>query len=230
MKNDLLTYLTHRYYKDEKSKTEPGPVITISREYGCPGKEIAAHLNEVLNTKLSVRNEKPVWRWISKEILDEVAKELNLDPEEIRYVFEYEHKGIMEDILKAHGRKYYKSDKRIRNTIGRVIRSIGIQGHVIIVGRAGVVLTKDIPRSLHVHLEAPLEWRALRTSEKKSMTIEKARKYAEDMDKKRLEFREYYVGKDTDYTRFDVTFNCMTLSVDEIVDALLKLAELRKLI
>lgn len=230
MKTDLLSYLTQRYYKDERSKTEPGPVITISREYGCPAKDVAAKLSEVLNNKMIVKGEKPLWRWISKEILNEVARELEMDPEEIRYVFEYERKGIFDDILKSHSQKYYKNDKRIRNTIGKVIRSLGVQGHIIIVGRAGVVLTKDIPRSLHVNLEAPLEWRALRTSEKKCMTIEQARKYALDMDRKRREFREYYAGKDTDYTRYDVTFNCMTLSVGEIVDALLKIAELRKLI
>lgn len=230
MKTDLLSYLTQRYYKDERSKTEPGPVVTISREYGCPAKDVAAKLSEALNTKLVVRGEKPLWRWISKEILNEVARELEMDPEEIRYIFEYEKKGIFDDILKSHSQKYYKNDRRIRNTIGKVIRSLGVQGHVIIVGRAGVVLTKDIPRSLHVNLEAPLEWRALRTSEKKCMTIEQARKFALDMDRKRREFREYYAGKDTDYTRYDVTFNCMTLSVDEIVDALLKIAELRKLI
>jgi cytidylate kinase len=230
MRTDLVTYLTHRYYKDEQRKTEPGPVITISREYGCPGKHVAENLSLALNAKLSEKGEKPVWRWVSKEILTEAAKELQVEPNEIKYVFDYEQKGILDDILKSQGQRYYKNDRKIRNTIGSVIRSYGIQGNVIIVGRAGVVLTRDIFHSLHVNLEAPLDWRASRTSEKLCLSLEKARKYAVDMDKKRLEFREYYVGKGTDYTRFDISLNCMMLSVDEIVEILLNVASIRKLI
>src|SRR5512133_2244591 len=152
MKTNLVTYLTHRYYKDDQKKTEPGPVITISREYGCPGKQIAEKLCNALTDKLKSRGEKSEWRWVSKEILTEAANELQVNPEEIKYVFDYEQKGILDDILKAQGQRYYKNDRKIRNTIGNVIRSFGIQGNVIIVGRAGVVLTKDIPRSLHISL------------------------------------------------------------------------------
>jgi cytidylate kinase len=230
MKTNLVTYLTHRYYKDEQRKTEPGPVITISREYGCPAKSVAQKLSEAINNKLRARGISTEWRWVSKEILVEAAKELQVSPEEIQYVFDYEQKGILDDILKAQGQRYYKNDRKIRNTIGKVIRSFGIQGNVIIVGRAGVVLTKDIPHSLHVNLEAPLDWRTVRTSEKLCLDMDKARKYALDMDKKREKFRDYYVGRGTDYTRFDVSLNCMMFSVDEIVDILFSVAEIRKLI
>lgn len=230
MKTDLVTYLTHRYYKDEQRKTEPGPVITISREYGCPGKQVAEKLSNVLNDKLKIHGEKPIWRWVSKEILNEAANELQVNPEEIRYVFDYEQKGILDDILKSQGQRYYKNDKKIRSTIGKVIRSFGISGNVIIVGRAGVVLTKDIPKSLHINLVAPLEWRAVRTSEKKCLSLEKARKYALDMDKKRERFREYYVGRGTDYTRFDIALDCMMFTVDEMVEFIVRAAEIRKLI
>jgi cytidylate kinase len=230
MKTNLVTYLTHRYYKDEQRKTEPGPVITISREYGCPAKSVAQKLSEAFNTKLKTRGLTTEWRWVSKEILLEAAKALQVSPEEIQYVFDYEQKGILDDILKAQGQRYYKNDRKIRNTIGNVIRSFGIQGNVIIVGRAGVVLTKDIPRSLHVNLEAPLDWRTVRTSEKQCLDMDKARKYALDMDKKREQFRDYYVGKGTDYTRFDISLNCMMFTVDEIVDILFSIAEIRKLV
>ena len=51
-----------------------------------------------------------------------------------------------------------------------------------------------------------------------------------DTDKKRKQFREYFEGKNTDYTQFDLTLNCMTLSIEEIVKIILKTAEIRKLI
>jgi cytidylate kinase len=162
--------------------------------------------------------------------MSESARELDLDPSKIQYVFDYEQKGIIDDILSAHLSKYYKSDRRIRKTVAKVIRNIACEGHAVIVGRGGVALTRDIPDSLHINLDAPMEWRVLRVSEKHELSLEEAERYAKDIDKKRRQFREYFEGKNTDYTQFDLTFNCMTLSIEEIVKIILKAAEVRKLI
>lgn len=227
---DLLHYMSERHPRSTREHKDPGPVITISREYGCPANEIARKLVEAINNKAYIKGARVNWKWVSKEILFESAKKLELEPQYIEYVFNREEKSIIDDIITSHKNRYYKSDRRIRNTIGRVIRNIAEAGQVIIVGRGGVAIAKDIPASLHVHLEAPLEWRALRGSEKHNIPVEEARKCAVQVDINRKEFREYYQGKNSDYTRFDATFNCMTLSIDEIVSILLKMSEIRKLV
>jgi len=226
MQGDLLTYLKNRYEDSQNKMSGPGPVITLSREYGCPAKLIAKKLSEVLSAKKNASGTQSAWKWFSKEILEESAKLLQLDPSKIKYVFDYEKKGSLEDVFNSFS-SYYKSDRLIRNTIGKVIREIAMQGHSIIVGRGGIAIARDIHNSLHINLEAPLEWRTLRISEHYCLTLEKARETAIDTDKKRKEFRDYFEGKNTDYTRFDVTFNCMTLSPDEIVSTIVKITELR---
>ena len=230
MKVDLLKYMSDRLQEDCGKTKEPGPVVTISREYGCPAKRVAQKLTEELTRKMFVKGKDIEWRYITKEIMSESAKELGLDPSKIQYVFKYEQKGLLDDIIVAHSTKYYKSDRRIRNTVAKVIRNISCEGYVIIVGRGGVAITRDIPKSLHVHLEAPLEWRVLRTSAKHNISLEAAEQYALDIDRKRKQFREFFEGKNTDYTRFDITLNSMTLSIDETVNIILKSAEIRKLI
>ncbi|MBN2212718.1 MAG: cytidylate kinase-like family protein [Bacteroidales bacterium] len=230
MKVDLLKYMSDRLQEDLGKVKEPGPVITISREYGCPARRIAEKLTEELTRKMFVKGKDIEWKYITKEIMSESAKELELDPEKIRYVFKYEQKGLLDDIITSHSTKYYKSDRRIRNTIARVIRNISCEGNVIIVGRGGVAIAHDIPRSLHINLEAPLEWRVLRTSAKLDLSLEESEQYALDIDRKRKQFREYFEGKNTDYTRFDLSFNCMTLSIDEIVKIIIRAAEIRNLI
>jgi cytidylate kinase len=230
MKNDLLKYMSDRYHWDKKKEKYPGPVITISREYGCPAKQVAIRLAKLLTEKTKNKGKKKDWKWISKEILFEAAKELELDPSNIQYVFNYEKKSMIDDILSAHSNKYYKSDRRIRNTIARVIRNISYDGNVIIVGRGGVAITRDIEKSLHIHLEAPVEWRALRASQKHNISVEQAYECAADIDQKRKEFREYFEGKGTDYTQFDMTFNCMTLSVDEIAQGIFDMIMRRELL
>ncbi len=230
MKIDLSKYLTQRYQESLSEQRYEGPVITISREFGCPAKKIAAGLALRLNEIKSPAGKKIPWRWMDKEILSESARELNLNPEEIEYIFKYEKKNIFDDILSSHSRKYYKSDRRIRKTIALVIRNIASEGNAIIVGRGGVAITREMEKSLHVMLEAPLSWRALRTAEKHCMTEKESAKFALEMDRKRKEFRDQFHGKGTDYTRFDVRYNCMTLSVDNIVENIINLMKLRKFI
>lgn len=230
MKVDLSKYLEDWYKDDPAKNIYPGPVITLSRELGCPAKVIAGKLAEQLNAVKTKKSKEQPWRWISKEILDESAKDLKVDYEQIEHVFDYKSRGVLEDILFAHSKDFYKSDLKIRTTIAKVIRGFANQGNAIIVGRGGVAITRDIPLSIHIMLEAPLEWRAVRVASKHEMTIEQARNYAQSIDKKRNQFRNYYQGKGNDYTRFDIKINCMTLSMEEIVDIIIGAAKTRKMI
>jgi cytidylate kinase len=227
---DISKYMSERIHIESGPLKEAGPVITISREYGCPSKLIACNLAAELTRKSAVKGKEAKWKYVTKEIMAESARALEVDPEKIRYVFDYQQKSMLDDILSAQFTKYYKSERKIRNTIGKVIRNMAQEGHVIIVGRGGVAITRDIPWSLHVNLEAPLDWRVLRVSENYHISHSEARKTAIEVDRKRKEFRDYFQGKDTDYTRFDISFNCMTFTIDEIVQMILKAADTRKLV
>ncbi|MFC2112991.1 AAA family ATPase [Bacteroidota bacterium] len=230
MKVDLSKYLTQRYIESLDKQDFEGPVITIARESACPAKKIATRLVSRLDAiKVSKAKNIP-WRWINKEILSESARELNLNPSEIEYVFKFEKKNFFDDILSSQSRKYYKSDRQIRKTIEKVIRNIASEGNVIIIGRGGVAITREMERSLHIMLEAPLEWRVARNTQKYCMTEKEATKFCLDVDKNRREFRDYFHGGGTDYTQFDVRYNCMTLSVDEIADNIINLMEQRSFI
>ena len=230
MKIDLTNYLKDRYQEMQSSQAFPGPVVTIAREVGCPSKGLASCLIDKLNNSNYKFSKKIPWRWISKEILEESAKDLGVDLAEIQYVFDYKTHGILEDLLLSHSKKFYKSDRKIRDTVAKVIRNFADEGNAVIVGRGGVAITHDIPKSLHIKLEAPLEWRALRTSEKQNISLEQAKKYCLEIDKKREEFRNFFQGKGNDYTRFDMIFNCMTIDPREISEIIFETLKIRKII
>jgi cytidylate kinase len=229
-KVDLVKYLIERHQESFKPCPEPGPVVTISREMGCAGTQVAIKLVDELNKRYTFK-EGELWKWVGKEeIQSAAAHALNLPPEEINYVLEAKKKTMMDDILQSFSKKYYKSDRTIRKTVKDVIRSMACSGRAVILGRGGVAITRDIPRSLHINLEAPIEWRTLRISERMNIDEKAAEAYILEIDKQRAEFRDYFGGVNTDYTRCDISFNSMTLTISEIVDIIVKTMELRKFI
>ncbi len=225
---NLSRYALERLLERERQVVTPGPVITLSREYGCPSKLIAALLTDLINEKYA---RKKKWQWISKEILEETARKLGLMPREIKHIFEYKERNILEDMLISQEKKnYYHSDWSIRKTLGEVIRATAMEGRVVIVGRAGVALTRDIEASLHVRLMAPERWRATQVARTHKISYEKACRLISEMDKNRKKFLEYYLKKKSDHTVFDVIFNCSTLSKETIARTVLEMARLRKLV
>ncbi len=222
--------MTNREGKQEKprmSTQQPGPVITISREYGCHGKRIAEKLAEILTSKSEASGECKVWRWISKEILEESAKELKLSSALVKELSDYKHGSFFKDLALFFSEDFYPGDATIKNTIAKYIYDEAEQGYVIIVGRAGEAITKNIERSFHVKLEAPLDWRAGVVAEEEHINIVEAQKKCQAQDKRRAMFRDYFEKGKKDIDFFDAILNCKALSDDEILELLVIISETR---
>ena len=220
--NILQKYLEerHRDKKQDKDFGQPGPVITISREFGCSGKYLADKLVEYLGKEGYYDNIKGAWKVISKEILEHSAHELELHPSQIEYVFKYEKKSAIDEILSALSSKYYKSDRKIKNTIKKVIHNIGVEGNSVILGRCGSIITKDIPRSFHIRLIAPLEWRTQVIAKRFSLEPKKAREYVIDIDRKRAQLRNEMAGETVDNTDYNLIINAKDFTFDEMVQVI----------
>lgn len=230
MENLLIKYFEARI-KNESDSREPGPVITISREYGCPSKILAG----ILADKINAVNQEMVshphkWKWIGKELIEEAARDLKVDPQNINHIFNYQERSIVDDILASTKKDGYVSDHAIKKSIGKVIRSMGVSGHLIIVGRAGVVLNRDVKKSLHIRLMAPLEWRLKRIMEEDKLSKEKALDLITTKDANRKRFLEYYLGQKFQLQIFDTIYNCQHFSLEEIADSIIFSMTQRKML
>jgi len=230
--NILQKYLEerHRDKKEDKDFGQPGPVITISREFGCSGKFLADQLAEQLSNQAHVPDKQGDWKVISKEILEHSARELELHPSQIEYVFKYEKKSAIDEILGALSSKYYKSDRKIKNTIKKVIHNIGVEGKSVILGRCGSIITRDIPRSFHLRLIAPLDWRTEVIAKRFNLEPKKAREYVLDIDKKRAQLRNEMAGETVDDTHYDLIINASRFSFDQMVEFIIQGLKVKKVI
>lgn len=210
----ITGYARKRLEKREKQKKTGGPVVTISREVGCPSKLITKLLVQKINSKQNLH-----WKWVSKEILPESARELGIPPSEIKYFFGYNELGIVDGLLNTFA-NYYITDRKVYNTVKKVIKSIGFAGNTIIVGRGGAAICRDIENSLHIRLIAPLKWRTERIMEFSQVDRSKATELIKSYDQKRKKFMQQFQNTEGDHDLFDIIYNCASFTKDEIADSL----------
>ncbi len=230
MDNLFLKYMKERsgVQKSPDKKHElAGPVITISREYGCHGQPIA----QLLADKLSKRSVKlgvnKPWRMISKEILERSANELKLSETMLKDLTDYKQKTFFGNLATFFSQSYYPGDATIRNTIAKFLHDEAEEGHVVIVGRAAEAITKDMKQSFHVKLEAPLDWRVETVAKNDGISTTESRKIILEQDKRRAQFRNYFEKDRPDVDFIDLRINAKSMNEEEIVDLLLSVAESR---
>ena len=224
MPYDLLTYFEKRVARLKKEKSETAPFITISRQTGCNGNELAFQLIKKL------KSENIKWKYINKEVLEESAKKLKLDESKIKYVFDTVEKSHVDEILSALSNRYYKSDRIVRKTITEVLQHYAREGNMIIVGRAGIATTRELPGGLHIRLTAPYEWRMNALKRRKVFDRTDVAAFIKKHDAKKRKLIEHFCGKKISDIHFDLTFNCETFSKHQIVEMVVEAMELKKMI
>lgn len=217
MNNTMMVYLNKRLHQHDPkylaANTQRGPVICISREVGCGGVYIANLLAAELD-KQSIGNK---WKVLSKEILEESARELNMDPNKLRSILKEGDRSLFDDILNAFSEKRYKSDRKINKTLIDFITTFANDGHCIIVGRAGHIISRYIEKSLLVKLTAPLDWRTKQIMEKNKLNIRESLELIEKTEKERENFRKHIAGDNAKADEFDLTINISRMNIDDVI-------------
>lgn len=229
MESLFLKYFNERMTGKKSEPTKIGPVITISREYGCWATKIAELVADEINTN-HLQHAERKWKVIDKDILSHVSKQMNRDPQAISHIFGAKEKDMLTDILDSFTSTSYSSDDNIRRTISNVVRSFSEQGNTIIVGRAGCVLANHIPNSLHVRIVGPFHKRVERIQKRFSISEKEARHMVEDVDKKRKHFMALFKADKPDEELFDIVLNREFLKEKEMVHIIIELAKMRSLI
>ena len=217
MNNTLMVYLNKRLHQHDNkymaTDSQPGPVICISREVGCGGVNIARLLAIELDKQTFCRK----WKVLSKEILEESARELNMEPNKLRSYLKESDRSLFDDILTAFSEKRYKSDRKINKTVIDLIASFAIDGHCIIVGRAGHIIARDIEKSLFIKLTAPHDWRVKQIMAKSKFNVREAVDFIEKTEKERQNFIKHIANEKNTDVEFDLSINLSRMNASEVI-------------
>ena len=160
-------------------------VITISRQYGSEGDEIAASLCQILG-----------YQSFNKQLMLKVAAEVGLTEGEVVDFTEDQHRvlSILDRLLgspkstvtRTHNWSEDRFGVRAQDVkaldatdsiplVQAIIRAAYQHDKVVIVGRAGQAVLRNEPGVLHVRIEAPLETRIQRVQLREGLSYESAR-------------------------------------------------------
>lgn len=209
-------------------KVGPGPFVTISREYGCPGLQIALLVAEVMNTEESPAG--PGWQVYGHEVLEQLSKELHLEPEVLRRL-EHRAPHILAELYNsmATAAERLPSGYRVRRRLRAIVRHLTIKGHAIVLGHGSAGITADIPNGMRVSLEAPLEWRVGQLAFDEGLSHAEAHAAVEHWEKEHEFLRQVYRAEYHRRPLFDLTYDCSRFTPLEIAKHVACMLKLRRM-
>ncbi|MBQ2901010.1 MAG: cytidylate kinase-like family protein [Lachnospiraceae bacterium] len=204
-------------------------IITISRQTGSGGHEIAELLAEKLNIPLHDRN-----------VVEEARKELELEN-----VDEVDEKLVVDHLAKfakgyhaifGKGKLYHMMDhskddeptisEKLYETEAKIIKNLAGMGPCIFVGRCADYVLKDRDDVLSVFITAEEEQRVQRMMDRREMTHERAVNAIEFADRDRAKYYQAYTKQKWGVPEtYDITLSSTALGLDGVVEILAKLYE-----
>jgi cytidylate kinase len=198
-------------------KARKGPVITLSREFGCEGNATGAALQGLLET-----GGQP-WIVFSRGLHEQLASER--DPVlELREMLDEHGRGAIEELV-DHLFADKPTDYIRFKTLAHSIHVLGSLGHSIIIGSAGVLLLRDASNAFHVRIIGSEAFRTRRIADAYGITADEAREEIRRQNENRVAFVQKFMHGDIrDPHHYDLLLNNDRFSADEmaplIIDAM----------
>ena len=189
-------------------------IINIGRQFGGGGRAVAYELGRKLNI--------PVY---DREIISQAAKDSGFGAEFFKERDEKRGLFSFTEIFGFGDTENYMSDRGIFKLQSQTIEKIAQEGSAIIVGRCADYILRDYENTFNVFLTSPLEVRAERIASRQGMSLEEAREKAQDKDKKRAEYYNYYTfGEWGVAGNYDLCIDSSILGIEGTADFIIDFA------
>lgn len=196
-------------------------IITINRECGTGGREIAYLLGEKLGLKV-----------YDRAILDSIAEQFDMTIENIERV-KAQKTNWWSDFCRFYqqfGAASHTSSTKPEATPlsvyyaeARVLRELAAQESCIIIGRAGFHVFRDDPDALHMLIIADKDYRIARMAAKYNLSSEEAEALIDNIDYKRDTFVKTVANTSRyDARNYDFVFNVSGLTPEKVVSFLVE--------
>ena len=187
--------------KPSGTPPEDTVVVTISRQFGSGGSEIARLLAQESNL-----------HYIDRQVIDEISHQLNVDVQQVTDQNE-QPSDLAGHILEAvqasnpfvsnyssllgqASARMLSRELAYFQLTQRVILELATQGNAVIVGRGSQFLLHNAPRTLHIYIFAPLPYRIETIMKRYDLDRSRAKQLIEQHDYEHDSYLRRYYGSD----------------------------------
>jgi cytidylate kinase len=192
-------------------------LITISRQYGAGGSEVAARVASTLG-----------WRVVDNELVERVAARAGLTPEDVAQ-WEERVSTFIERLAQtvvaatpelvvppdASGTAPGLSEGDLVRLTEHVVEEAAAEGKVVLVGRAAPAVLARERDAIHVKVVAPRDWRIRAVAQRLGVPAEEAARLTDETDKNRARYhRQHYQRDWSDPANYHLVLNTAALGLD----------------
>ncbi len=187
-------------------------VITISRQLGSGGEYIAQQVAKALD-----------YEYVDKDILyDRATRKYGILEE------------LVEEVDEKKPRFWHRFGIERRTTIkviSSIVYDLANSGDVVIMGRGGQVLLRDLSNAFHVKIVASLGVRISRVMDERNIEKRSALKLINESDEDRGGFIRYLFNVDwMEPELYDLTINTGKVQLDSAVELIVRAASLEEFV
>jgi len=188
--------------RQERREEALRPVVTVSRQHGAGGAEVARKLAEGLHLDL-----------FDREIIQRIAESTHLSERVVSSLDEKDQE-LLTDWLAAISRRSYLSPAEYRYHLSRIVGALAHHGGAVIVGR-GAHLILGEGGALRIMVVAPVERRVQTLMEREGLAEREARRSIVSVESDRKAFiMKHFHADFADPATFDLVVNTGVLGVD----------------
>jgi len=205
------------------SADQPRLFITISREAGAGGRTLMHRLVEKLNEIDPPGPDQTPWTGFDRELVEKVARDHNLHTALVDMLEEQCHSWLYDVFA---GLTSQTTETQVFRRVAETIRGLAQGGRVVIVGRGGVFITRNMPGGIHIQLVAPYDYRVEQMAKQLGGDTQRAAEEVTRIDENRQMFyKRYWPDTPVTPSLFTVTYNSADLSEEQMVGATLALIQ-----
>ena len=195
-----------------------GPFLTISREVGSGGAEVA----RLVGLRLG-------WAVLDKQLVEDLARRLELSPQMLELMDETHSNWFHETMLNLMNSRIVHQNSYL-SILGKVMHLAAYEGKVIFVGRGGHLL---LPRDagLRVRVIAPRAARLATFQAREGLNADEAEGEFDQLEAGRANFvRRHFRQEPDDPSQYDMVIDSVVFGIDGCVELVCRALELRGLI
>jgi cytidylate kinase len=203
-------------------------IVTISRQYGSGGSEVAERVAQALG-----------WTLYDNAVVEEVASRLRMTPAEVSAREERVPSlvermasamalGVPEVMPMVGDYVSQPSEERMVMVTRRVLEDAVRAGPAVLVGRGAQCMLAARSDALHVYCYAPFEELVRHAVEVMGVPVSEAAKRVADVNRQREEYVKHHFKRDwRDLANYDICVNTSRLGVDGAAALVTRLARER---